>query len=169
MLEGELSELIEASKEEDSAEYEALYESLKKNDDDEPLDAFDNKKLKEELKNTPKNSEQYKLLKQTDKLISEKASLSKKVKADELALKDEIQERIINLTDQEIDSLMYKKWFATTSTLLSELIEKPIKAELKILQMLNERYQDTLTSIDDEIKQLEDELQAMMQELVVTE
>jgi len=35
--------------------------------------------------------------------------------------------------------------------------------------MLNERYQDTLTSIDDEIKQLEDELQAMMQELVVTE
>ena len=168
MLEGELSELIEACKEEDSAEYEALYESLKKNDDDEPLDAFDNKKLKEELKNTPKDSEQYKLLKKADKLISEKASLSKKVKAVELALKDEIQERIINLTDQEIDSLMYKKWFANTTTLLSELIEKPIKNELKILQMLNERYQDTLTSIDDEIKQLEDELQTMMQELVVT-
>ena len=64
---------------------------------------------------------------------------------------------------------MYKKWFANTTTLLSELIEKPIKAELKILQMLNERYQDTLTSIDDEIKQLKDELQTMMQELVVTE
>lgn len=169
ILEGELSELIEASKEEDSAEYEALYESLKKNDDDEPLDAFDNKRLKEELKNTPKNSEQYKLLKKVDKLISEKASLSKKVKSDELALKDEIQERIINLTDQEIDSLMYKKWFANTTTLLSELIEKPIKAELKILQMLSERYEDTLISIDAEIKQLEDQLQAMMQELVVTE
>jgi type I restriction enzyme M protein len=35
--------------------------------------------------------------------------------------------------------------------------------------MLNERYQDTLTSIDKEIEQLEAELQAMLQNLVVTQ
>lgn len=168
-IEGELSELIEAAKVEDSSEYETLYESLKKNDDDEPLDAFDNKKLKEALQNTPKNSEPYNLLKKVDKLLNEKSALSKQVKSDELALKEAVQERILHLTDQEIDSLMYKKWFSNTVVSLSELIQKPIKVELKTLQMLHERYQDTLTSIDAEIEQLETELQAMMQELVVTQ
>jgi type I restriction enzyme M protein len=168
-LESELADLVEAAKVEDSPEYDALYESLKKNDDDEPLDTFDNKKLKEELKNTAKDAETYPLLKKVDKLISQKSTLSKQVKADERALKEAVQERILSLTDQEIDTLMYKKWFGNTIALLCELIEKPIKAELKTLQMLNERYQDTLTSIDKEIEQLEAELQAMMQDLVVTQ
>jgi type I restriction enzyme M protein len=168
-LESELADLVEAAKVEDSIEYDALYDSLKKNDDDEPLDTFDNKKLKQELKDTPKDSECYSLLKKVDKLISQKSALSKQVKAEELALKEAVQERILILTDEEIDTLMYKKWFGNTIALLCELIEKPIKAELKILQMLNERYQDTLTSIDKEIEQLEAELQAMMQDLVVTQ
>lgn len=168
-LESELADLIEATKVEDSPEYDALYESLKKNDDDEPLDSFDNKKLKQELKDTPKDTEAYLILKKVDKLISQKSTLSKQIKTEELALKEAVQERILNLTDQEIDRLMYKKWFGNTIALLSELIEKPIKAELKTLQMLNERYQDTLTSIDKEIEQLEAELQAMMQDLVVTQ
>jgi type I restriction enzyme M protein len=168
-LESELADLVEAAKVEDSIEYDALYDSLKKNEDDEPLDSFDNKKLKQELKNTPKDSECYSLLKKVDKLISQKSALSKQVKAEELALKEAVQERILILTDEEIDTLMYKKWFGNTIALLCELIEKPIKAELKILQMLNERYQDTLTSIDKEIEQLEAELQAMMQDLVVTQ
>nr|WP_257006577.1 N-6 DNA methylase [Gilliamella apicola] len=168
-LESELADLIEAAKVEDSPEYDALYESLKKNDDDEPLDSFDNKKLKQELKDTPKDSEAYLILKKVDKLISQKSTLSKKIKTEELALKEAVQERILSLTDQEINTLMYKKWFGNTIALLSELIEKPIKAELKTLQMLNERYQDTLTSIDKEIEQLEAELQAMMQDLVVTQ
>lgn len=168
-LESELADLVEAAKVEDSSEYDALYESLKKNDDDEPLDTFDNKKLKQELKNTPKDAEPYSLLKKVDKLISQKSALSKQVKTEELALKEAVQERILILTDEEIDTLMYKKWFGNTITLLCELIEKPIKAELKNLQMLNERYQDTLTSIDKEIEQLEAELQVMMQDLVVTQ
>ncbi|PIT54501.1 type I restriction-modification system subunit M [Snodgrassella alvi] len=168
-LESELADLVEAAKVEDSIEYDALYESLKKNDDDEPLDTFDNKKLKQELKTTPNDSECYSLLKKVDKLISQKSALSKQVKTEELALKEAVQERILILTDEEIDTLMYKKWFGNTIALLCELIEKPIKAELKTLQMLNERYQDTLTSIDKEIEQLEAELQAMMQDLVVTQ
>ncbi|PIT18384.1 type I restriction-modification system subunit M [Snodgrassella alvi] len=168
-LESELADLVEAAKVEDSIEYDALYDSLKKNDDDEPLDTFDNKKLKQELKTTPNDSECYSLLKKVDKLISQKSALSKQVKTEELALKEAVQERILILTDEEIDTLMYKKWFGNTIALLCELIEKPIKAELKILQMLNERYQDTLTSIDKEIEQLEAELQAMMQDLVVTQ
>jgi type I restriction enzyme M protein len=45
-IESELSELVEAAKVEDSEEYEALYESLKKNEDDEPQDAFEAKTIK---------------------------------------------------------------------------------------------------------------------------
>ena len=166
-IEGELSDLVEAAKVEDSAENNALYDALKKNENDEPGDSFDSKSLKAELKKAKKDSEEYKLLKKVESLLSKKSSIAKAIKTEEKDLKDKVQERILVLTDEEIDKLVYKKWFGSTVSQMVDLIKIPLKSELDILEMLQERYADTLLDIDSEIEGLMNEFEALRSELVV--
>lgn len=166
-IEGQLSELVENAKVEDSDENNALYDVLKKNENDEPGDSFDSKALKAQLKNVSKDSEEYKLLKKVDNLLSKKSSLNKAIKTQEKELKDAVQERILILTDGEVDNLMFKKWFGKTVSQMVDLIKIPLKAELDIIEMLQERYADTLADIDNEIESLMKEFEALRSELVV--
>ncbi|QUH31148.1 type I restriction-modification system subunit M [Vallitalea guaymasensis] len=166
-IETELTELVEAAKDEDSKEYNALYDVLKKNKDDEIGNAFDNKLLKTELKKAQKDTEEYHLLKKVETLISNKSSLIKAVRIEEKELKDAVGERILVLTDAEVDMLMYKKWFGSTVEKMVGLVHIPLKAELNSLQMIQERYADTLSEIDMEIDRLMSEFEALKDELVV--
>ena len=166
-IETELADLVEAAKVEDSEENNALYDALKKNEDDEPGDAFDNKLLKEELKKAKKGSKEYELLKKVETLINKKSSLAKDIKSEEKELKDAVEERILVLTDEEIDKLMYKKWFGNTDEKMVGLVQISLKAELNSLQMLEERYAKTLDSLDVEIDSLMSEFEALKKELVV--
>ncbi|EAH4445443.1 TPA: type I restriction-modification system subunit M [Listeria innocua] len=166
-VEAELSELVEAAKMEDSEENIALFESLKKNAEGEPQDSFESKTVKAELKKITKESPSYELLKKADGLIAEKSSLGKEIKAKENELKEAVYERILVLTDEEIDELVFEKWFGTTVDDLVKLIEIPLKKELNIIKQLHERYAETLDDIDEESKKLENELEKLMSELVV--
>lgn len=166
-IDGELSELVENAKIEDSAENNALFVVLKKNENDEPGDSFDSKLLKAELKEAKKDSEEYKLLKKVDNLLSRKSSLNKDIRNEEKDLKDAVQERILSLTNEEIDKLMFKKWFGNTTNQMVDLIKIPLKAELDTLEMLVKRYADTLSDIDNEIESLMSEFEALRSELVV--
>jgi len=166
-IESELADLIEAAKVEDSEENNALYDALKKNEDDEPGDAFDNKLLKEELKKAHKGSKEYELLKKVETLINKKSSLIKDIKSEEKELKDVVQERILVLTDEEIDKLMYTKWFGSTDLKMVSLVQIQLKVELNSLQMIQERYADTLSDIDIEIESLMSEFEVLKKELVV--
>jgi len=167
VIESELADLIEAAKVEDSVENNALYDALKKNEDDEPGDAFDNKLVKSELKKTEKGSEECGLLKKVETLIDKKSLLAKAIKSEEKELKDVVQERILVLTDEEIDHLMYKKWFGSTAPKMVGLVQISLKAELSSLQMIQERYANTLSEIDIEIESLMSEFEAFKNELVV--
>lgn len=166
-IETKLTDLIEAAKVEDSEENNALYDALKKNEDDEPGDAFDNKLVKSELRKAEKGSERYELIKKVETLINEKSSLTKAIKSEEKELKDAVQERILVLTDEEIDNLIYKKWFGSTIKKMEGLVQIPLKAELNSLQMIQERYANTLSDIDIEIESLMSEFEALKNELVV--
>ena len=161
-IEGELSDLAEAAKEEGRIEASALADTL-----NETGDAIENKLVKNELKIADKASEEYKVLKKTAGLFSEKSALNKECKVDEQNLKEAIWERILHLTDEEINQLMYEKWFGTVQTRIVDLIRIPLQKELDLLKVLKERYADTIDSIDAEIADMEKELQDMMQELVV--
>ncbi|MEG1947680.1 MAG: type I restriction-modification system subunit M [Lachnospiraceae bacterium] len=167
-IEAELAELIEAAKVEDSGENIALYESIKKNEDDEPGDAFDNKTLKLELKNVAKGTTEYELLKKVNSITSEKASLTKEIKIEEKELKDKVQERILCLTDEEIDMIMYAKWFSNTVSEMVSLVQISLKSELNALQRTEERYENTLDEIDDEIDRLMADFDILKNELVVS-
>ena len=62
---------------------------------------------------------------------------------------------------------MWNKWFGTITNDIGKILEAPVLKELDSLSMLNERYSDTLQSIDLEINNLEKSLEEMMKELVL--
>ncbi|WP_315167644.1 type I restriction-modification system subunit M [Metaclostridioides mangenotii] len=161
-IETELADLVEAVKVEDSDEANALSDTL-----NEAGEAFDNKKVKTELKKATEDTVEYDLLKKVEMLLANKSALSKTVKADEKAMKEAVQERILTLTDEEIDNLMYEKWFGNTMNAMVSLVESPLKSELNTLKMLSNRYLDTLSSIDEESRDLESAFETLMSELVV--
>lgn len=163
----ELSELVEAAKVEDTDENNALYEVIKKNEEDEPQDSFENKMVKVELKNATKGTIEHELLKKVENLMVEKSTLSKAIKSEEKALKDMVYDRILSLTDEEIDGLVHEKWFGNVVADLVNLVTIPLKAELRTLDMLNKRYANTLSELDTEIRTLEEAFETLMSEMVV--
>ena len=163
----ELSELVEAAKVEDTDENNALYEVIKKNEEDEPQDSFENKTVKSELKNARKGTTEYDLLKKVDELMAEKAMLGKAIKAEEKTLKEMVYDRIMSLTNEEIDGLVHEKWFGNVVADLVNLVTIPLKADLRTLDMLNKRYANTLSELDTEIRTLEEAFETLMSEMVV--
>lgn len=161
-IETELLDLVEAAKAEDSDEANALNGIL-----NEVVEAFESKLVKVEMKKAIKGTVEYKLLSKVEKLFTDKSALSKAVKEDEKALKEAVQERILTLTNEEIDNLMYEKWFGNTVDAMVALVERSLKTELNTLQMLHNRYADTLSAMDDESRDLESAFEALMNELVV--
>lgn len=166
-IETELSEFVEAAKVEDSVENAALYDAIKKNGDDEPQDSFDSKAVKVELRKATKGTPEYDLIKKVEGLIAEKSSLSKEIKDKEKELKEAVYEKILVLTDEEIDQLVFEKWFGTTVIELVKLVERPIRFELATLEMLIKRYEDNLSEIEAKCNKAEKDLEALMSELVV--
>ena len=58
-LDMELTDLVEAAKVEDSKEYDALFDIVKRDKEDEPTDTFDKSRLTSELKSTDKKTDKY--------------------------------------------------------------------------------------------------------------
>lgn len=166
-IDSELSELVEAAKVEDSEEYEALYESLKKNEDDEPQDAFEAKTIKAELKRAEKGTSEFEWLKRVEKLLADKSSTNKSIKEKEKQLKEAVESKIENLTNEEIDMLVFEKWFTGTVDALVGLVEKPLRAELSTITLLEKRYAQTFNEIDAQVSELEKAFEALASELVV--
>ena len=166
-IDSELSELVENAKVEDSDEYNALFDSLKKNDEGEAQDSFESKLIKASLKEAEKGTLEYELLKRVADLMKEKSVVNKEIKTKEIELKRLIEKRIPQFTVEEVDQLLYKRWFASVIKKVEDLVQSPLKAEIAVLEELNKRYSETLDSLDDEISKLEKELEAMMSELVV--
>lgn len=166
-IDNELEELIEAAKFEDSEEYNVLYESIKKNKDDELQDTFVAKKVKSELKKAQKGTSEYELLRRVEKLLADNSSTKKSIKDKEKQLKEEIEAKIENLTNEEIDTLVYEKWFGNTVDAIVGLVEQPMRAELATIDLLEKRYAQTFNQIDAEVSELEKEFEALASELVV--
>ena len=165
-IELELEELVEAAKVEGSDENEVLYECLTKNKEGDAGNSFVNKSVKAELKEYDKDTEEYKLLKKVEKLMSDRSKINKEVRENEKELKVLAEERILTLTEEEIDSLVFEKWFGNLMEEMISLIQKPLKNELEILKLLDERYKLTLNDLDNEYSELEASFQSLLSELV---
>ena len=165
----ELDELVEAAKVEDTEEYDVLFECITKNKEGEAGNSFTAKAIKDELKKYKKDTEEYNLLKKAEKLMEDKSKYSKDIREKEKELKEEVEERILTLTEKEIDSLVYEKWFGHIVEDMVNLIRKPLEEELDTLKQLKDRYSATLSDLDKECSELEVDFQSMLADLVVVE
>jgi len=167
--EAELEELVEAAKVEDSGEYEVLFECITKNKEGEAGNSFTAKAIKDEAKKYKKDTEEYKLLKKVEKLMEDKSKHSKDIRESEKELRELVEEKISNLTNEEVGALAYDKWFGDLIEDMVNLIKKPLEAELDTLKQLKDRYSSTLNDLDEEYKDLEANFESMLAELVVME
>lgn len=165
-IESSLDEIVENAKIEGTEEYEVLYDCLNRNKEDEVTNSFGKTAIKNEKKMYEKDSEEYKMLKNVEKLMDDKTSINKEIKSREEELTKNTQERILKLKDEEIDKLVYDKWFKNLESEMINLIEKPIKEEIDILENLSKRYKYTLEEIEKEEEKLDQELQSLLDELV---
>ena len=163
----ELSELVEAAKVEESDEYYALNDLIKRNDEGETTETFDTKLVKKEVKNLGPTDDAYQLVKQTNDLLEKTKKLKKISKNNREALNDEICARFGTLTHDEIEQLLRIKWFGSFVTVMTDILRAPILKEIDTLLMLKTRYSDTVQSLDAAIDDLEKSIEDMMKELVL--
>jgi len=163
-IETELDELVEAAKVEESDEADALGDAL-----NEREDAFLIGSVRSEVKNGEKESQAHQLLTHVQSLLNERTKVNREVKALETTLKEQTEESIEKLTDEEIDDLMYNKWFGSVISKVNRLLENPLTEELADLEQLQDRYSETLSTLEEESDKLEKELEAMMEQMVVSE
>lgn len=166
-IESELGDLVEAAKSEDTPEYDALFDVLKKNDDDEPQDSFENKKVKAALKEATKGTDEYDYLHQVSFNVWRKTKVNREIKKANADLKEAIYARIEQLTNDEIDRLMKDKWFENIESSISKLVKHSLESDLQTLQELNDRYAETISELDDEISKVESEFEDLLKDLVV--
>ncbi len=167
-IDSELDELVEQAKIEDTEEYNVLFDSLNKNKEGEPTNSFKKTDLQSNLKQTEIDSKDYELLLKAINLIEEISIVNKKINLKLKELKIKAEERIKELTNEEINKIIYAKWFGNIKEEINNLILNPIKKEIDILKILHQRYKSTIDDIDKEINKLEQEFQNMLNELVIS-
>src|SRR5699024_207187 len=90
--------------------------------------------VRSELRSAEKDSPEYTLLKNVESLLSERTKLNRNIRDLKMELKTMTEDRIETLTDEEIDILMYEKWFSSVISHVNRLLENPLKEELSVLE-----------------------------------
>lgn len=163
-IDSELDELVEAAQIEETEENELLGDCLNNSNSSFLVDA-----IRSELKEYESGSDEHKMIKNVQDLLSQKTKTNRAIREQEVELEKLVEDRLLILTDEEIDHLMYEKWFGNLTNDINKLIEEPLKEELDTLKLLDERYRSTLQDLDKEYRELESSFESLMEELVVME
>src|SRR5699024_9571872 len=108
-----------------------------------------------EIKNYEEDTEEYELIQKVLNLLSKRTEITRTRREKTKTLDERVQNHILELTNEEIDQLVYKKWFGDLTEDMIRLIEEPLKEELDTLKELDNRYKDTLDDLEVEYKELE--------------
>ena len=162
-----------------SGEVESIFESLSEEDKErdgvnEAGDGFVNAALKKECKQVKadrKNGETFeedsyesKIL-SVETLLNEEASLKKEIKAETAALHLKTKETIESLSDNQVHDLLESKWISPLIDSLHKLPENIVGDLTSQVSALAEKYATTYKELEAEIKETEESLVAMMDEL----
>ena len=161
-LDSEIAEITDFAGDESNEDYSCFAECFKDSGDE-----LDRKKVKDAIKSADKGSQERKLLETCEKLFAEKAEKSKIQKQKEKELKEAVQERILLLTNEEIDTIMHEKWFGDVEEEMTRLIVLPLANEIEIVKDLYDRYSDTLDDIENQISALTQQIEDFQKELVI--
>lgn len=149
---------------------ESLSEDEKQNDYyDEEKNKFDDKLVKTALKNSDLESETKNKLKSYQSLVNEKKILNKEIKKGNESLEINSKETIENLSDDEVNNMLVKKWIDPLMDLLQKIPMNIIDELIKTLENLSKKYEVTFEDIENDINQTEKELIFMIDDLVGNE
>lgn len=149
---------------------ESLTEDEKQSDYyEEEKNKFDDKLVKAALKNQDLESETKNKLKTYQSLVNEKKTLNKEIKKESESLEKNSKETIENLSDDEVNNMLIKKWIDPLMVLLQKIPMNIINELIKALESLSKKYEVTFEDIENEINQTEIELISMIDDLVGNE
>lgn len=164
-----------------SSEQEALLEELDEDEKESISEALDDNKetfvlnkvssvLKELKKqNDPENAAVIACLRKVDQLSQEEKKTKAEIKAQEEDFELLTKEKLENLTDEEANRLLKKKWIQPIMDGIQSLPVNAIAALEKSVEALGKKYADTYEDIESEIRKTEASLSQMLGELTGSE
>ncbi len=166
-----------------SSEYQEIIESLSEEDKEskalnEEKTAFINsvvlkqaKNIRNDLKNKIKfddDSFELKII-EVEKLINEEKELKAKIKTSYNKLHLLTKKTIENLSDSQINELLTEKWITPIINKLKELPKSLINQFINNIKELSDKYSTNFFEIEKEIKETENELSSLIDELTGNE
>lgn len=166
--ENRLSEIV--------SEYEEVLESLSEEEKGEDVvneegNAWVNKEVNKRAKAINKEDAaefELKIL-QVDSLIAEEKNLKARIKKANDELADKTKETIENLSDDDARALLKEKWIVPLCERINKLPDDVIGELVTRVTDLAAKYEVTYTELEAEIKEAEQSLAAMLDELVGNE
>ena len=168
-IDAELSRFVEEAMDDTSDLSDILNPLLKRNKENEVGDAFDRTLVKAAVKQSSNDSDSQQQLVSIQLLLDKQQKLKKKVKVAESALTEMAANRIVDLSEAEVDRLVFEKWFGNILPEMTNLTYTAILSELETLSLLHKRYGTTLSQLDQDILTVEKEVALFMNQLEVIE
>lgn len=153
-----------------SSEYEELLDSLTEEEKEqdfvnEAKDAFVTAEIKKALKADSIEEETKAKLKSVNNLIAEEKKIKSEIKKDAGLLEGKTKETIEGLSDEQAIELLKSKWIKPLIDNLMKLPENVVNELVVEIDLLAKKYQTTLSELEDEIRETEKTLSAMIDEL----
>ncbi|HUM84689.1 MAG TPA: type I restriction-modification system subunit M [Lachnospiraceae bacterium] len=132
-------------------------------------DKFIEAELKKAVKEQDGESESHAIIKRVLDLMFESAACKKRIKDNSAELHLKTKNKIETLSDSEAKELLRKKWIEPLSAEINKFPETYIDTFVKKIEALANKYADTFADVENEIKETENELAAMLDELTGSE
>ena len=153
-----------------SAEIEELFEELPEEEKEKDFvndakDAFVNAKVKKAQKDETLDLAVRDILKQVVGLQNEEKSLKSDVKSAVDNLQNKTKVQIEQLSNAQVYMLLEKKWITPFIEQMQSLTQELVNGLVQKIEQLSQKYDETLSDIDNEIKEAESTLASMLQDL----
>lgn len=153
-----------------AAEIEELFEELPEEEKEKDFvndakDAFVNAKVKKAQKDETLDLAVRDILKQVVGLQNEEKSLKSDVKSAVDNLQNKTKVQIEQLSNAQVYMLLEKKWITPFIEQMQSLTQELVNELVQKIEQLSQKYDETLSDIDNEIKEAESTLASMLQDL----
>lgn len=153
-----------------SAEIEELFEELPEEEKEKDFvndakDAFVNAKVKKAQKDETLDLAVRDILKQVVGLQNEEKSLKSDVKSAVDNLQNKTKVQIEQLSNAQVYMLLEKKWITPFIEQMQSLTQELVNGLVQKIEQLSQKCDETLSDIDNEIKEAESTLTSMLQDL----
>lgn len=153
-----------------SAEIEELFEELPEEEKEKDFvndakDAFVNAKVKKAQQDETLDLAVRDILKQVVGLQNEEKSLKSDVKSAVDNLQNKTKVQIEQLSNAQVYMLLEKKWITPFIEQMQSLTQELVNGLVQKIEQLSQKYDETLSDIDNEIKEAESTLASMLQDL----